>query len=206
MPFVPTVLQTTLTALFNSMKDGDSTIFANGIASAITTFVSTGSVVTVDTGAVAGGTFAGSGSGTLVVTPTQCATTIKNACDTMKNMESGGDDFLAEKIGEGLKQMADNGTVTTVVSGVLTPPPPATPAPFAGSASGSIKCSETALVSSLKMLFREMYSKKDDEGYDGNSEFAKKLATEINTFWISGVISTDGSGNLAGVKGSGSVS
>ena len=41
---------------------------------------------------------------------------------------------------------------------------------------------------------------------DGNKEFAKELANEINSFYTSGTISTDGQGNIAGSSGSGAVS
>ena len=41
---------------------------------------------------------------------------------------------------------------------------------------------------------------------DGNKEFAKDLANEINSFYTSSTISTDGQGNIAGSSGSGSIS
>ena len=41
---------------------------------------------------------------------------------------------------------------------------------------------------------------------DGNKEFAKELANEINSFYTSGTISPDGQGNIAGSYGSGSIS
>lgn len=207
MAFVTETLQLALYSVFNSMKDGNVTTFSNGISNAIVTFVSTGSVTTVDSGTVTGGTFGGSGRGVLSVTATSCASIIKSACDTMKDMSSGGDDYFAQKLGEGVKKIAEEGTVTTTVTGVLTPPPPATPiTPYGGRASGSISCSEISLVTALKELFKEMYNKKDDKTYDGNLEFAKKLATEINSFWASGTISTEGSGNIEGSEGSGSIS
>lgn len=204
MPFVPATLQASLLATFNSMKDGQSITFAQGIATAVVTFVSTGLVTTTDVGAVSGGAFVGSGTGTITVTPTDCLNTIKNACDKMKDMTSGGDDYLAQEIGKGLKQMADNGKVITTVVGTMTTPA-GVPTPMAGSANGSIKCVETALVQNLKLLFKEMYNKKDDDSYNGNMEFAKKLASEINTFWTTGIVSTDGSANLSGSKGTGTV-
>ena len=41
---------------------------------------------------------------------------------------------------------------------------------------------------------------------DGNKEFAKELANEINSFYTSGTISTDDQGNIAGSSGSGAIS
>ena len=40
---------------------------------------------------------------------------------------------------------------------------------------------------------------------DGNKELAKELADEINSFYTSGTISTDGQGNIDGSSGSGSI-
>ena len=202
-------LQSTLYTLFSSMNDGLSETFANGIAGAVVTFVSTGTVNTDDEGTVTGGTFEGSGNGTLTVTPTELASTLITACNTMKNMTEGGDDFLAEQIGKGLKQMADNGKVNTTVKGTLTAPNEATSA-MSGSAQGSIKCDSTSLVKALKSLFKDMYDnredKREDKSYDGNMEFAKKLASEIKTFFTSGNITTKGLVSLEGSKGSGKLS
>ena len=207
MAFNKAKLQSDFEAVFESMTDGDEDTFPNGISEAVVTFVSGGQVSTTDAGTVSGGTFSGSGTGSLSVTSTACAKIIKDACTAMKSMTSGGDDYLAEQMGSGFKTMADNGVVTTTVTGVLTPPPPATPiSPYGGSAKGTISCSESSLVSTLKTLFKKMYSQREEEGFNGNKEFAKELANEINTFYTSGQISTDGLGNISGSKGSGSIS
>lgn len=207
MAFNKAKLQSDFEAVFESMTDGDEDTFPNGISEAVVTFVSGGQVTTTDGGTVSGGTFSGSGTGSLSVTSIACAKIIKDACTAMKSMTSGGDDYLAEQMGSGFKTMADNGVVTTTVTGELTPPPPATPiSPYGGSAKGTISCSESSLVSALKTLFKKMYNQREQEGFDGNKEFAKVLANEINTFYTSGQISTDGLGNIAGSKGSGSIS
>ena len=51
-----------------------------------------------------------------------------------------------------------------------------------------------------------MYNQREQEGFDGNKEFAKELANELNSFYTSGTISTDGQGNIAGSSGSGTIS
>lgn len=207
MAFDKSQLQSDFEDVFEAMTDGDEDTFPNGISDAVVSFVSGGQVTTTDTGTVTGGTFAGSGTGILSVTASACASIIKTACTVMKTMTSGGDDYLAEEMGKGFKKMADDGIVTTTVTGVLTPPPPATPiSPYGGSAKGTISCSETALIAKLKLLFKKMYSQREEEGFDGNKEFAKELAEEINTFYTSGTISTDGLGNIAGSSGSGVIS
>lgn len=200
-------LQSDFEDVFESMTDGNEDTFPNGISDAVVTFVSGGQVSTQDAGTVTGGTYAGSGTGKLTVTASACASIIKAACTAMKTMTSGGDDYLAEEMGKGFKKMADDGVVTTTVTGVLTPPPPATPiSPYGGAAKGSISCSEATLVSKLKLLFKKMYNQREEEGFDGNKEFAKELANEINSFYTSGTISTQGQGNLEGSTGSGSIS
>ena len=200
-------LQSDFEDVFESMTDGNEDTFPNGISDAVVTFVSGGQVSTQDAGTVTGGTYAGSGTGKLTVTASACAAIIKAACTAMKTMTSGGDDYLAEEMGKGFKKMADDGVVTTTVTGVLTPPPPATPiSPYGGAAKGTISCSEATLVSKLKLLFKKMYNQREEEGFDGNKEFAKELANEINSFYTSGTISTDGQGNIAGSSGLGSIS
>ena len=200
-------LQSDFEDVFESMTDGNEDTFPNGISNAVVTFVSGGQVSTQDAGTVTGGTYAGSGTGKLTVTASACAAIIKAACTAMKTMTSGGDDYLAEEMGKGFKKMADDGVVTTTVTGVLTPPLPATPiSPYGGAAKGSISCSEATLVSKLKLLFKKMYNQREEEGFDGNKEFAKELANEINSFYTSGTISTQGQGNIEGSTGSGSIS
>ena len=207
MAFNKAKLQSDFEAVFESMTDGNEDTFPNGISAAVVTFVSGGVVSTTDGGTVSGGTYAGSGTGKLTVTASACAAIIKAACTAMKTMTSGGDNYLAEEMGKGFKKMADDGVVTTTVTGTLTPPSPATPiSPYGGAAKGTISCSEANLVTKLKALFQKMYNQREQEGFDGNKEFAKVLANEINSFYTSGTISTDGQGNIAGSSGSGAIS
>ena len=170
-------------------------------------FVGTGQVTTTDVGTVPGGAFSGGGTGTLSVTATNCAKIIKDACEEMNNMTSGGNNYLAEELGKAFKKMADEGTVTTVVTGTLTPPSPSPSiTPYGGSATGNISCDSTAMVQALKILFSNMYIHAGEDDYNGNLEFAKELATQLNNFWTSGSISTSGEGNIEGSSGSGSIS
>lgn len=207
MAFNKAKLQSDFEAVFASMTDGNEDTFPNGISAAVVTFVSGGVVSTTDGGTVSGGTYAGSGTGQLTVTSSNCAAIIKAACTAMKTMTSGGDDYLAEEMGKGFKKMADDGVVITTVTGTLTPPSPASPiSPYGGAAKGTISCSEATLVTNLKALFQKMYNQREQEGFDGNKEFAKELANGINSFYTSGTISTDGQGNIAGSSGSGSIS
>lgn len=206
MAFVKKDLENAISAVFSSMgSSGDNSVFYNGITNAIVAFVLTGDVSTQDGGTVPTGAFTGSGTGKLTVTATKCAKIIKDACDLMKD-SAHGDDFLAEEIGKGIQQMADDGTVATTVTGQCVTPQGSTIAPYGGLATGSISCDSSSLVASLKSTFAEMYSKKSVKGYDGNAEFASALANAVYDFWTSGIISTSGEGNIEGSSGAGTIS
>ena len=208
MAFSKSTLQTDILTVFNNMgSNATNDDFANGLANAVVAFVGTGQVSTTDGGTVPGGAFSGGGTGTLSVTATNCAKIIKDACEEMNNMTSGGNNYLAEELGKAFKKMADEGTVTTTVTGTLTPPSPSPPiTPYGGSAYGNISCDSTAMVQALKILFSNMYTHAGEDDYNGNLEFAKELATQLNNFWTSGRISTSGEGNIEGSSGSGSIS
>lgn len=199
-------LETAISGVFSSMgSSGDNSVFSNGITNAIVAFVLAGDVSTTDGGTVPAGVFSGSGEGKLVVTPTKCAKTIKDACDLMTD-SAHGNDFLAEQIGAGIKQMADDGVVTTTVSGECVTPQGSVIAPYGGVATGSITCNSASLVASLKSVFAEMYANKSVTGYDGNAEFASALADAVNAFWTSGVVSTSGEATIEGSTGAGVIS
>lgn len=196
-------LESDLSNVFSSMTSGDNSVFSNGISNAVVTFVSGGVVTTTDSGTVSAGVFAGSGSGSITVTATACAKIIKDACDTMVNMTSGGDVFLAQEIGKGIKKMADDAVVITSVKGTATAG--TTTTTLSGTAKGTITCTEAPLVSALQTLFAKMLSNKEVEGYDGNADFAKELANAVDTFYTGGQVKTDGQIALSGAKGIGTV-
>lgn len=206
MAFNKAQLQSDFEDVFESMTDGDEDTFPDGISDAVVAFVSGGQVSTQDDGTVPGGAYSGSGTGTLSVTASACASIIKSACTAMKTMTSGGDDYLAEEIGKGLKKMADDGVVVTTVTGTLQPPSSSPVTPYVGTAQGTISCSESSLVSMLKSTFKKMWDDREKDGFDGNEEFAKELANVVNSFYTSGTVTTQGQGNIAGSSGSGSIS
>lgn len=202
-------LETAILNVFTSMTDGSIDKFSDGITNAIVSFVSNGEVSTVDMGTITAGAFVGTGSGEISVTSTDCTKVLKNACKKMNGEtsedETYDDDYLAEQFGFALKAMSDNATVDTDVQGTVTTTTGAT-STLEGSASGSIACVSTSLVTSLKTLFSTMYEKREETGYNGDSEFASTLADAIYSFWTSGVISTNGSETLAGSIGVGALS
>lgn len=203
MAFNKSKLESDLNEVFSSMTSGDNNVFSNGISNAVVTFVSGGVVTTTDSGTISAGTFTGSGSGSISVTATACAKIIKDACDAMVNMTSGGDNYLAQEIGRGIKKMADDATVTTSVKGTATSG--STTTIVSGTAKGTITCTEAPLILALQALFAKMFNNRGTTGYDGNADFAKELAEAVNTFYISGQVKTDGQGALSGAKGVGTV-
>lgn len=216
MAFNVQTLQTAFYNVFHNMTSGDITEFSDGIANAIVDFVSTGKVETIDAGTISAGVYAGKGEkqGGLSVQASGdaedpgCADIIKSACEKMwtdRNSGDYGSDYLAEEIGKAVKKMADDGEVNTDVKGQVTPPG-SSPQTLNGKAKGTITCSETALVAGLKKVFSDMWEDRNGEGYDGNLKFAEKLASEVNSFWTSGVINTQGQGELEGSVGVGSIS
>lgn len=215
-------LQSDLSTVFTDMLDVDKatdSYFAKGISEAVVSYVSGGAVSTVDAGTVSAGTYAGSGSGKLTVESgcdeedssdwTGCAKKILDACTYMKEHAEdegfNGSDYLAEKIGEAIQLMADEGEVNTDVKGTVTPPSGST-STLNGSAKGTITVTTTTLVSKLKETFSTMWDSREEEGFDGNAEFAKTLATQIDMLYKAGVINTDGQEALSGSSGVGSIS
>ena len=209
-------LQTDLYDVFVAMKDAEEATdddFANGVSEAICNYIKKGTVSTTDGGTVSGGVFEGKGteklSGNSTLSPDNCASIIKSACVHMKNMTSGGSNYLAEEIGKGIKKMSTDLKITTSVTGTLTPPSSSPVSPYppdGGTAEGKVTCSEASLVTALKTLFSDMWNNKDNKDYDGNLEFAKKLASQVHAFWTSGIVSTSGKEDLSGSVGSGAIS
>lgn len=201
-----------LTKVFRDMKNAKEnakdTDFSDGLSKACKDFAESGSITTVDGGALTSGAgvFAGGGSGSISVTQTDMSSPIVTAMNQMKNMRSGGDSVLAEAIFNGLKAMIDNGTVKTDVTGATTSPMgvPGLP-PFSGSAEGTMTCTHPTFVNDLKKIFSDMNSKRNNKGFDGDAYLAEGLAGLVNTFISSGTVSTSGKGAIAGTSGGGSI-
>ena len=219
-----TGLQTALAKVFSDMgteeadhskPNATSEFFAKGISEALVSYVGTGTVTTSDSGTVSAGDFEGAGSGTLavesgyeegiiegekVITWSGCAKIIKDACDKMaqdgKDGKSVSDDYLAEKLAEGIQKMADDGEVNTTVSGQVTTPSGAVSV-LGGSAKGTISVDSSSVETALKTLFSA--SGFSDAG------FASGLATAVDTMYKAGQVSTDGQGAIAGSSGSGAI-
>ena len=212
-----TALQTALAKVFSDMNEQEedltkpnatSEFFAKGISEALVSYVSGGVVATQDSGTVSAGDFEGTGTGSLSVESgyeesggevswSGCAKIIKDACDKMhSDGEDASDDYLAEKLAEGIQKMADDGEVSTTVMGQVTTPSGAVSG-LGGSAKGTISVDSSTVETALKALFSA--SGFSDAG------FASGLATAVDLMYKAGQVSTDGEGAIAGSSGSGSI-
>lgn len=220
MAFNKTQLENDLKKVFSNMLDKKDKVtdddFADGISKACKDFGESGSITTVDTGAVSGGamTFVGKGSGSLSLNDTLMSTPIKTCCTTMQKLTEGGDSLLATAIGTGILAMTTAATVETDVSGTATNPTTGATTTMSGKAKGKIVCVNASLIQSLNSCFTNMYNKKFDKSYkdeynpnfDGDAYFAKEMASAVHTYFTSGSITTSGTGTLLGTVGTGSIS
>ncbi len=210
MALAKSTLENNLKKVFSDMKKaGDKakdTDFSDGITKACKDFIEAGDITTVDAGTVSSGVFAGSGSGSISLTDSLMKTPIVTAMNSMKTMTTGGDSILATAIFSGLSAMVSAGKVETDVTGLTTPPPPATGTvpPSSGSAKGAMVCTYPTFVTELNQVFQDMIDKAGD-GFNGDDYFADKLATLVNSYVSSGVVTTAGTGALSGTVGSGGI-
>lgn len=214
MAFDKTSLENDIKQVFLDMKDAGEEatdeMFAKGLTQACKDFGESGSVATVDAGTVSSGVFAGSGSGTLelpsVSTSSGMGKIILDACTAMKTMNSGADDYLATQIGAGLDSMTLAGVVKTDVTGTTTSPQGASVPPTSGKAEGTITCVSSSLVNGLKSVFSSMFSKRNEEGFNGDEYFAEQMANYVDAYFKAGIIATAGKEALSGTVGSGTIS
>lgn len=204
MALVKADLEKDLKKVFSDMKDAAENAkdddFSKGISDAVKKFAEAGTIKTVDAGAVPGGGYAGSGSGTLSLDASLCKNPIDTAMQAMK--DATGDAALASAIASGIQAMTTAGNIDITSSGTLTPPPPATPVPMAGSGSAKLICVLAPLILALNAAFASM--KDMTEG--GDDFLAGKLATAIDAYYKAGKVTGKGSGNLEGASMSGNIS
>lgn len=204
MAFNKQTLINDLKKVFSDMESNDD--FANGIAKACKDFGESGTIVTVDVGAVSSGAFTGSGNGSLSLSDSLMSSPIIACCESMNNMTEGGDDLLANAIGNGLLAMTTAGSVETNVIGTTISPTGSPVPPTSGTAKGKIVCQNAPVISALISCFQDMKNKAHNDGFDGDEHFAEKMADCVFTYFTSGVITTNGQGALAGTTGSGTIS
>jgi hypothetical protein len=197
MPLVMATLQSQLQALFESMQDGskDDYDMADELSSIVKDFMESGTIVTTDLNSVPitspgpyiAGMFVGGGQGSLSVQDGPCASLIKVACDTMRAQHLD-DNYLADKITEGIDLMRSAGIVTCNITGVVTIPgsPPIVIPNVPGTTTGTITCVPTPLAAGLKACFLTMRNMTTG----GDAYFATQLATLINSYMLANTVAT----------------
>ena len=207
MPLVQTTLEQDLKNAFSEMKKGgantNDAYFAQKLAEACKKFGESGTITTVDAGAVPAGAFTGTGTGSLSLQSSLMEQPLLSACKAMTDASSG-DSILANGIGNALFAMVSAGKVDTNITGTVVSPS-GVPSPLAGTGTGTITCSQSSLISGLVSCFSEMKDKGGEEGYDGDSVFAEKMASLVNSFFKQGIVTVSGTGVLAGSVGSGTM-
>lgn len=173
--------------------------FARLVSVAVARYAESGDITTTDAGQVSAGTFSGSGEGKISVDSSVCEEILVTATDSMKSMTSGGDALLAGQLAAGIDAMMAAGTVTTEVIGTATPPPPASPVPVSGTATGTFTGNPALISGVMAAAFPVMLGMVEG----GNDFFAVQLATCVTSYLNAGIISTNGTGAVAGSTGSG---
>ena len=190
-------LEDDLKEAFATMQDDAD--FARLVSAAVARYAESGDITTTDAGQVSAGTFSGSGTGKISVDSSVCEGILVSATDSMKSMTSGGDALLAGQLAAGIDAMMAAGTVTTEVSGTATPPPPASPVSVSGSATGTFTGNPALIQGVMVGAFPVMMGMVKG----GNDFFAVQLATCVTSYLNAGIISTNGTGAVAGSVGSG---
>lgn len=205
MAFSVTTLSSDMQDIFEAMDSNDD--LAEGMATAINDFISTGTVTTTDAGTIAtlASVFAGTGSGSLSVSTDTFETTLKAIFTAMDSLDTGGDTYLATQLGVAMQALSLLVSVSTNLTGILTNTATGVVTATTGSASGSIVCVSASFITTMSTLFSTMQTNKDNDDYDGNKDFADTFAQAVSDFFTTGLIATSGDSPLIGSVGSGTV-
>lgn len=200
MSLVQSKLKNDLLSAFQSMTDGDDSVFAKKVSKAVADYAQTGLVSTTDIGTISAGAFTGKGTGNISVQSSICENILIAACKAMSKMTSGGDVYLAAQMASGIHAMISAGEVKTSVVGTVIPPSGGS-SPMAGQAKGSMIGVPATIQAGLIAAFNSM--SKMSEG--GDDYFAAQAATVITAYLKAAVITTNGTGSIAGSIGSGAM-
>ena len=191
-------LKQSLLSAFQSMKDGDDTVFAQKVSGAVADYAAMGTIITADVGAVSVGAFTGAGNGAITVQASVCFAIVLAACKTMSNLPAGGNAVLAAQLASGIDAMMSAGSVITTVTGAAVTPVGAS-VPLAGSAKGSFTGVSAALIGAFTAAFSAMESMTEN----GDDFLAEQIAAAVTSYLSAGIISTQGLAPIAGSVGTG---
>jgi hypothetical protein len=199
MALVVSALKNDLLSAFNSMN-GDDKVFSEKVSAAVKKYAESGSIATTDIGTVSAGAFTGAGTGQINCDASICETIIYSACQAMKNMTTGGNKYLAEKLASGIHSMIAAGQVKTNVTGMVTPPS-SSPVPLSGTATGTL----AGVPASMQAAFLAAFNAVDGMNKGGDDYMAQQMAAAVDAYLKSGVASTSGGGPLTGSAGTGNM-
>ena len=177
--------KTTIQAIFtqmNNMTSGGDKYFANNLAAAVKTLVSSGVVSSSDDYGTVSETsvYKGAGSGSMTINDSTLATDLYN---TFTKKDATNDDF-ADGIADNVDSVCSaSNTVNTTTVGTLTLPNGAT-SNYSGSGKGTFSGSKTTISKALKTAFNTMNTKTSG----GNDDFANALADSITSYLMAGTI------------------
>lgn len=194
-------LQSDIQDVFDAMAGGakGNDYFCEQLASVIAGFAN-GCTLTCLPATLSGadaspsGTFSGSGTASWTVSGDEIEAKLKAACSSMQS--SGDDNTLASAFADGLD--ADAPVFTISIDGATTvpgSPPVSTPSSDSGVATAVFNSS--AVETSLNTCFNNMKSMSSG----GDNAFAAALATAIQTYYTTAVISFKGASHLSAVAG-----
>ena len=202
MALVSAALENDIASAFKSMGDGDNKVFSQKISAAVKKFSESGTVTTVDAGAISAGAFTGAGTGGIEVDDSICEEIIYAACTAMDSMGSGGNAFLAEQLAIGIHSMVSAGNVETDVNGTaITASSPPVTIPVSGKATGSM----AGVPAPMQAAFTAAFNSMDNMTEGGDDYLAQQMATAIDAYHKASAINTNGSAALAGSIGTGAM-
>ena len=193
-------LKENLVQAFQSMKDGDDSVFAKKVSEAIANHIKMGQITTVDAGAVPAGAFTGAGIGAMTVDASILEGVLRAACKSMTAMSAGGNAILAAQLAAGMDAMTSAGQIKTTITGAAVTPAGVS-VPLAGMGQGKFAGVSAPIIAAVNGACSAMET--ISEG--GDSVLAEAIAAAITVYLQSGIITAQGLPPLVGSVGTGTM-
>lgn len=184
MAFVVATLQASLYQAFEDMNDikddSGNRYMAEKVAKAISDFIKTGSVTSVDAGTASdGGVYAGAGTGSMSISESNLKSKLQNTFESKYE-----NDDLASHIASDIDDVCSaSNTCETTTTGTSTLGTKVNPT--SGSGKGTFSGTKTIIESMLKTCFSTM----NNMTVGGNLYLATQWATAVNSYMTAGTIS-----------------
>jgi hypothetical protein len=199
MALVVNGLKNDLFSAFQSMTDGNDTVFADKVSAAADKYAESGTITTADAGTIPAGVLTGAGTGKITCDAAICKNIVLAACTAMRSMTSGGNEYLAARLAAGIHSMVSAGQVKTTVTGTVVPPGSSPTIPMAGTAAGSM----TGIPAPMQAAFSAAFTAMDSMREGGDQYMAQQMAAAVDAYLKAAAVNTRGSAALAGSAGTG---